>query len=550
MQSCLGIYIEDNIIKYAKLHKEKENIKVESYNIAFYEKNLEDILKKIISETYSYKVPISINISDEIYNTFQISALLNKKDTKKAVDIEYEMLCNEKGYNKASLEHNYIVSSSKESPEVQNVLSVIANKNEISKRTMALNGAKIASIAPITTSIANLINNDGRENVAIVNIEEMTKITTIVDGQIQQIDVLEEGMGRILENINKVENSYSKSYEVCKNMTLYTDNSSELYSGSNEYMDIVTSTLLNIATQTKQIINGMFSTIHKVYITGLGTSINNVDLFFQEYVTSAKCEILKPYFLNSASLQLPMKEYIEVNSAIALALDGLGMIEKELNFSKAAKNAKGKAQMSAVLNQEVSLASIKELFVNLGSQTKEDFTAAFSSSEKLLARGAVACVMVASVFVIFSGVISHQLENKTKEVETAIEKTNKELAKINSDIETISSRTTTYEDLIEEITAPPEENEQMPTNQRVVGKDAIPNLLNQIMYVIPKKVKLNSIKNTTSNHIVIHAEAEKYEQLGYFKASLTTQNILKNVKSTTGEKSGSAVQVMIEGDLP
>ena len=57
MQSCLGIYIEDNIIKYAKLHKEKDAVKVESYNIAFYENNLEEMLKKIVSETYSYKIP-------------------------------------------------------------------------------------------------------------------------------------------------------------------------------------------------------------------------------------------------------------------------------------------------------------------------------------------------------------------------------------------------------------------------------------------------------------------------------------------------------------
>ena len=43
---------------------------------------------------------------------------------------------------------------------------------------------------------------------------------------------------------------------------------------------------------------------------------------------------------------------------------------------------------------------------------------------------------------------------------------------------------------------------------------------------------------------------EKYEQLGYFKAVLTTNGILNNVKSTSGQKSGSAVQVTIEGDLP
>ena len=107
-----------------------------------------------------------------------------------------------------------------------------------------------------------------------------------------------------------------------------------------------------------------------------------------------------------------------------------------------------------------------------------------------------------------------------------------------------------YQELITEITAPPEETEQTPTNQRIIQKDSIPNLLNRIMFVIPKKVKLISIQNTTSNHIVIQAEAEKYEQLGYFKAVLTTNGILQNVKSNSGQKTGTAIQVTIEGDLP
>lgn len=549
MQSCLGIYIEDNVIKYAKLQKDKDTVKVESYNLTFYENNLEETLRKIISETYSYKVPISINVSNEMYNTFEVSSLLNKQDTKKAVNIEYEMLCNEKGYNKASLEHNYIISSPKENPEVQKVLSIIANKNDISKRTMALDGNRIETITPITTSITNLVDNDGRENIAIVNIEEQTKITMLVDGQIYRVDVLEDGMGKILENINRRENSYAKSYEVCKNMTIYTKNSSELYAETNDYVDMATSVILKIITYLRQTISEMFSSIDKVYITGLGTCINNIDLLFQEYIPSAKCEILKPYFLNASSLQLPIKEYIEVNSAISLALDGLGMVDKELNFSKSAKAANGKAKLNSALKQEISIDTIGEFFANLGTKMKSDFSAPFSSSEKLLARGSVACIMVAVVFSVFSIVISRQIDEKTQQVQAVTTKANTELGKLENDIKTISTRTTTYQELTEEITSAPEE-ETPQTPQRIIQKDSIPNLLNRIMFAIPKRVKLNSIKNTTADHIVINAEAEKYEQLGYFKAVLTTNGILKNVKSTTGDKSGSTVQVIIEGDLP
>lgn len=414
MQSCLGIYIEDNVIKYAKLQKDKDTVKVESYNLTFYENNLEETLRKIVSETYSYKVPISINVSNEIYNTFEVSSLLNKQDTKKAVNIEYEMLCNEKGYNKASLDHNYIITSPKENPEVQKVLSIIANKNDISKRTMALDGNRIDTITPITTSITNLVDNDGRENIAIVNIEETTKITMMIDGQIYRIDILEDGMGKILENINRRENSYAKSYEACKNMTIYTKNSSELYAETNDYVDMATAVLLKIITHLRQTISEMFSTIDKIYITGLGTCINNIDLLFQEYIPSAKCEILKPYFLNASSLQLPIKEYIEVNSAIALALDGLGMVDKELNFSKSARSANGKAKLNSALKQEISIETIGEFFANLGTKIKSDFSAPFSSSEKLLARGSIACIMTAVVFSVFSIVVSRQIEDKTR----------------------------------------------------------------------------------------------------------------------------------------
>ena len=70
------------------------------------------------------------------------------------------------------------------------------------------------------------------------------------------------------------------------------------------------------------------------------------------------------------------------------------------------------------------------------------------------------------------------------------------------------------------------------------------------MFVIPQKVAITSIKNTVDNHIVIDAQAEKYEQLGYFKALIASKGILEDVKSTSGIKDGNLVKVTIEGELP
>ena len=49
MSSCLGLYINENIIKYAKVSKDKDNIKVESFGVNFYEK-LEEGIKQVIDE--------------------------------------------------------------------------------------------------------------------------------------------------------------------------------------------------------------------------------------------------------------------------------------------------------------------------------------------------------------------------------------------------------------------------------------------------------------------------------------------------------------------
>ena len=61
MPSCLGLYVEQNIIKYAKLSKDNNGVKIDSFGIKFYD-DLNETIKQVISETYSFKTPISINI--------------------------------------------------------------------------------------------------------------------------------------------------------------------------------------------------------------------------------------------------------------------------------------------------------------------------------------------------------------------------------------------------------------------------------------------------------------------------------------------------------
>ena len=79
MSKSLGIYIENNLIKYAKVSKEHDNIKVESYGVRIFE-NVSAEIKKIVEETYSFNIPISINLANEKYLYFDVFGMLNKKD--------------------------------------------------------------------------------------------------------------------------------------------------------------------------------------------------------------------------------------------------------------------------------------------------------------------------------------------------------------------------------------------------------------------------------------------------------------------------------------
>ena len=49
MASCLGLYIENNLIKYAKVSKEKDGFRMDSYGIKFYS-NINEAIEQIVHQ--------------------------------------------------------------------------------------------------------------------------------------------------------------------------------------------------------------------------------------------------------------------------------------------------------------------------------------------------------------------------------------------------------------------------------------------------------------------------------------------------------------------
>lgn len=539
MSSCLGLYIENNVIKYAKVTKDREVLKIEAFGVKFYDK-IGEALEQIVSETFSYNIPISINLSEEIYNYFYMFSLLNKNDLKKAIDTEFESYCYDKKLNRNAFETRFAISNEQDDKDKIKVIHVSSNKSSISKSLQTLNEYKVSTITPIGTSIANIASIKPKENIIIVNIEEKTTVTTIINQKIYNVMKLEEGSEEILDKIANKENSYTKAYEICKNSTIYTMEGKELQDEENEYLDYIMPTLYKIVTRIQEYVANSTIKFEKIYITGLMSVVNNIDLYFQEFFQTEKCEILKPYFVTE-NIKINIKDYIEVNSAIAVAMQGLGYGIKNMNFKKPSFAD----QLPDWLKLDVSLGK-KE------GKSKSNFSFSMKgkldATERWLLRAAAGVLMLTLLYSGFAVYLDNRINDKIQETEEVSVYTDAQIALADNDINNVKQKANKYKEM---------ENNLRDINNKMEDdlslKGSIPNLLMQIASTIPQEVQITEIENTADNderHIVIYAQSRYYDELGYFKAKLKEDGILNNVVSTQGEKQDDFVKIVIEGDLP
>lgn len=579
MASCLGLYIEENVIKYAKITKDNDVIKIDAFGIKFYDK-LDTAIEQVIEETYSYKTPISINTTNEIYNYFYIFSLLNSKDMRSYIDTEFESICFENQLNVNTFETRHILVDDLDNKEKIKAIHVSVNKGELLRKTDFFSKYKLANVAPVSISISNLLEiskSENVENIAIVNIENSTTVTSIINQKIYDITTIDDGISEILKKINLKENSYAKAYEICKNSTIYTSAGKDLQYEENAYLDDIMPTLYNIVGQVKKVINNSNNRIDKVLITGMASVINNIDIYFQEYLEDVKCEILKPYFIHSYGTEINIKDYIEVNSAIALALQGLGEGIKGINFKKESMSDKLPAWLKIEVggksnkengkekDKEKEPSKIGEFFKRVfgGPDGKAfDFSlkGQITKGEKILLRSSVAILLCTILYVILSIFVYNQIDDKV--LETAAEQAylqSQEGAML-ADKSSLDRKSSEYKQLTQSL----EERMALNTEDKRF-RYSIPTLLNKIMSSIPTNVQLTEISHSGTK-ITMTARSERLEALGMFIAKLKNDAILNNVISDTarietinitegeGEDQKQVTKdlavVTIEGELP
>ena len=471
MPSCLGLYIEDNLIKYAKVSKNNETLKVEAFGVKVYEK-IGLAIKQIVEETYSFKLPISINSTDEWYNEIEAFSLLTKKDMDNVIKTEFENICYIKEVNQNIYEQRYIFTNSYNGDDKVKAIHISVPKTVIEQRKNQLSEFRISNISPISVSIANLIKKEKKGTVMVVNIEENTTITKITNGAVSNVEVLNFGSKEILNKINQKENSYAKAYELCKSATIYTESDKDLQYEDNEYLEDIMPTLFKIVSQVRKKTDESMENIEKVYVTGTGALVNNIDIYFQDYLKDIPCEILKPSFIGNNS-KVNIKDYIEVNSAISIALQGLEKNNKDINF----KSESGKDKLMSLLTANIT--DVK------GFEIAKSMSGFFDRFNKQFNTISITFILLVVLYVAGVVVLDKQMEFKIAETNISIEDTNKKIKEVQEHNRKFNSQISKYETLITNIQ---DLNDANSEDKRY--RNTIPNLLNNIMAIIPRGVQL------------------------------------------------------------
>ena len=320
MASALGIFIDRNIIKYAKLNGTKDKLKVESYGMKYGE-NHKELLKQIIEETNSSKNNVVINAAEIHYEETSIFSMLKKKDYDKAVEVAYEEIIDKQKLRPELLEYGYILSKNPADSEKLHVLLGIQEKGAMETRANLFGqNVMLYSQMPIGISISNIYESP--LPALIVNIEEDTYITEIYDTEPIKVTRIATGTKNIIDTINNEENSISKSYEVLRNMVLPTDDMDQISFEGNEYAPVIVSEVMKIVSEIKSVMKKRPGIYKKIYISGTGATISNLETFIEKLIDDVECDILRPSGIEGQK-KVAIKEYVDVNSAIALACEAL-----------------------------------------------------------------------------------------------------------------------------------------------------------------------------------------------------------------------------------
>ncbi len=560
MSGCLGIFIGEKIVKYAKLNSNAQGrVTIGKTGIKFINRDKFETIRELLNEVNHENLPISINLLSESYENITLINKLSKADMAKVINIEFEDICEKKGLRPNDFEKKYTITGEDQKNEAINITLVREKKETLNTIKESLPGTNIAGIIPQRLAIPNLVP-PSESNYIIVNLEEQTQVITVIKGKVKKNTFITLGIGNILEALSENLNSYTKAYEVCKAMNVYGENTGNVPVECERLAEpIIQDMIHRIESQIMEIKND----VNKIYITGVGTMFSNIDLLFKEYF-NMDATLLKPHFIDEKANLANLGDILEVNSAISLAYEVLYPRYKDLNFAKGKtmsekisemltpKKKEPKKLVSTVnmTEEERELAKTRE---NLQKDIKKakkplvienvNFDKITSTISKINIVASCALVTYMAIGIFFDmQIVNSQSDflEKSKEI-------NEITRKIDDDIKYVESQTKEYQEVNNYVSTTIEK-----INNKEIGKLSTYNVahfMQSIMSVIPANVNVESLSSNDSKHVTMNVKATTYNELGYFISKLKLEGTLNNIKINKITH-GAEIQVEIGGDLP
>ena len=587
MASCLGIYSDKNIIKYAKITSTADRISsqytIDAYGVKFYD-NIQTAVDEIADEVGLEQGSIALALSGEDYYITQVFSNLSAKDMKELILSEYAENKGENAIAPAVLELRTKLAQNSGSMDKVLALCVATSKGSLANLRQNYVDYKVESISPLPVSIKNLFENQAIDEEAIVvNIEDKTTITWFHRSEIQFMTSLPLGAQEIISKLSEKYNSTSKAYEACKKVSAYLEDAYDMDDETRDILDVVIPVLYDIRQQVEVVTTPFLKDVKKVYITGTGAIINNIDLYFNEVFLDVECEVVKPFFVGRDMSNT--KDIIEVNSAIALALDGLGMADMDLNFNTAAKKAAGVSNV----RQKIEKLNLKEKFETAknnaietmkrwnapsrlhkrkrkkrnvdfddgvvsggkASKVKEDIDSeevldlkGFGRIDLGLQRTAILAFSVLVMYSVGAIYTNKELLAKDAIAKNQITSVNAAIAEANNDATYLSGLANQYVEITDKL-----KMLIAKINQQSLKTFDIPNFLSRLMFIMPANVRVTAINVGEAGSVEIRAESGQYAQLGYFVSRLKLERALLNVNMEVVSVD-SNIKIIVSGVLP
>lgn len=548
MPSCLGIYVNENIIKFAKMTYEKNTMILEQYGTRFIRIDPLNQIEGIIQETNSNSTQIAITpekseyLNVEMYDQGQVKSYFG--DVAK---MEFEAWCEKKAVAPQNYEYIYKAADTKNAENKRMLGINIVNKDVVDKYTQRF--SNIVSLYPANLLTNRLVPAED-QNYVLVDLSDKLTIIVVENNKIVDMQNFDMGMKQILSAFSDRVGSYQKAYEACKQINVF----SEGYDNNNKELEVVLEPLLqDVLKQVQVYVDKYRKYVDKVLLTGDGIVFTNIDILFTEFL-NLKCEILKPEFLEDTSNVRNTADILESIEAIALAYDVLKPAPKESEYIKKSIIKKGLFSRKEKLpkekkeHKEFNLFKKKDTALQENSEPK--VTVASDTIEKIskiLTCAAIFFGVTVVTYAVFSGLYISRVEKIKKNVEKEISNLDKKITEINSDNDYITANTKKYteiNDYVQNIA------DQIESNK--IGKFTTYNVatfLNNIIKIIPKNVQLVNIKSDDNKNVVITAKSDSYADLGYFVAELKINGTLNNIK-INNIQNGETTVVEIGGELP